>query len=48
MLNSLTVLPQVDQSRFAVNYNPQAGKYTAMLTVQGAVTFRQAPELRWQ
>jgi len=48
VLNSLTVLPQVDQGRFAVDYDPQAGKYTAMLTIQGAVTFRQAPELRRQ
>ena len=31
-----------------MDYNPQAGQYTAMLSVTGAVTFRQAPELRRQ
>lgn len=46
MLNSATVLPKVEQTPFAVDYNPQAGQYTAMLSVSGAVTFRQAPELR--
>ena len=46
MLNSLIVLPEIEQPRFGVDYNPQAGQYTAMLTVSGAVTFREAPELR--
>ena len=31
-----------------MDYNPQAGEYTAQLTVSGAVTFREAPELREQ
>lgn len=42
------MLPGVEQTPFEVDYNPLAGKYTAMLTVRGAVTFRQAPELRQQ
>ncbi len=46
MLNSPIVLPLVDQSRFGVDYDSQAGAYTAMLKVSGAVTFREAPELR--
>lgn len=46
MVNSPIVLPQVEQSRFAVDYDPQVSQYTAMLTVSGAVTFREAPELR--
>lgn len=48
VLNSTVVLSQLEQDRFAVDYDPRAGQYTAMLTVHGAVTFRQAPELRKQ
>lgn len=48
VLNFTVVISQVDQVRFAVDYDPRAGQYTAMLTVRGAVTFRQAPELREQ
>jgi anti-anti-sigma factor len=35
-----------EQARFAADYQPKAGKYTAMLSVRGVVTFREAPELR--
>jgi anti-anti-sigma factor len=42
------VQSEAEQSRFKVEYDPQAGQYTAMLTIHGAVTFRQAPELRRQ
>ncbi len=48
MLNSSPVQSEAEQSRFKVEYDPQAGQYTAMLTIHGAVTFRQAPELRRQ
>jgi len=46
MVNSPTVQPLVKQARFATHYDPEAGQYTAMLTVSGTVTFREAPELR--
>lgn len=46
MLNSPTVQPIAEKNSFAVEYDPQAGKYTAMLTVSGAVTHREANELR--
>ena len=46
MLNSSIVLPREEKDQFAVDYDPQAGRYTAMLTVRGAVTHREAPELR--
>lgn len=40
------VLPKNDQSRFGIEYDPQAGRYTAMLTISGAVTHREAPAMR--
>ena len=46
MIGSPKVQPLVEQARFATDYDPQAGEYTAMLTVSGTVTFREAPELR--
>ena len=46
MVNSPTVQPLVEQARFETHYDPQAGQYTAMLTVSGAVTFREASDLR--
>lgn len=46
MLKSPIVQPLAESGRFGVEYNPQAGKYTAMLTVSGAVTHREASELR--
>jgi len=46
MVNWPTVQPVVEKARFSTDYDPQAGQYTAMLTVSGAVTFREAPELR--
>lgn len=46
MLNSSAVLPQIEQSRFGIDYDLQAGQYTAMLSISGAVTHREAPELR--
>jgi anti-anti-sigma factor len=48
VLNSPFVLSRNEQETFGVEYDPQAGRYTAMLTVRGAVTFREAPELRRQ
>jgi len=36
----------VEQPRFEIVYDAQAGEYTAMLSLEGAVTFREAPELR--
>ena len=38
--------PIAEKNQFAVEYDPQAGQYTAMLTVSGAVTHREANELR--
>ena len=35
-----------EQPTFEIDYNAQAGTYTAMLTLEGVVTFREAPELR--
>lgn len=35
-----------DEARFEADYDPRAGRYTAMLSVRGGVTFREAPELR--
>ena len=36
----------VAPSHFEIAFDPQAGKYTGMLTLAGSVTFREAPELR--
>jgi anti-anti-sigma factor len=38
--------PLAEQPRLEIDYDPQAGRYTAMLTVEGAVTIHQASELR--
>lgn len=46
MISSLNVQPLVEQARFAAEYEPRTGQYTAMLIVSGTVTFREAPELR--
>jgi anti-anti-sigma factor len=35
-----------EQPPLEIAYDPQAGQYTAMLTLDGTVTFREAPELR--
>ena len=36
----------VEPSQFAIAFDPQAGKHTGMLTLEGSVTFREAPELQ--
>jgi len=48
VVDSPDVQTLAEQPRFEADYDPQAGKYTGMLTVRGAVTFREAPELRRQ
>jgi anti-anti-sigma factor len=35
-----------EQPRFEIDYDAQAGTYTAMLSLEGVATFREAPELR--
>ena len=40
------MLPLIDTAGLEVEYDPRAGKFTAVLTVGGDVTFREAPELR--
>lgn len=37
-----------EESRLQIDFDPRAGQYTAMLTLEGAVTFREAPELQRQ
>ena len=46
MLDSAAMQPRTEQPSFEIDYNAQAGQYTAMLTLDGTVTFREAPELR--
>ena len=46
MLDSAAMQPRTEQPSFEIDYDPQAGQYTAMLTLDGTVTFREAPELR--
>ena len=46
MVELPVVQPQVEQPEFEVRYEPQAGSYTSMLTVDGDVTFHEAPRLR--
>lgn len=46
MVDFATMQPLSETSQFAIDYDPQAGQYTAMLTLDGTVTFREAPELR--
>ena len=46
MLDSAAMQPRTEQPSFEIDYNAQAGRYTAMLTLDGTVTFREAPELR--
>ena len=48
MLDSQAMQSLVELPRFEIDYEPQAGQYTAMLSLQGSVTFREAPELRRQ
>ena len=46
MVDSHGMQTLVEQPRFEVSYDARAGKYTAMLSLEGAVTFREASELR--
>ena len=46
VLDSPIVMPKAIAPDFATQYAPRAGKHTAMLTVEGDVTFREAPQLR--
>ena len=46
MLDSAEMQTLVEQPRFEVSYDARVGEYTAMLSLEGAVTFREAPELR--
>ena len=46
MVDFATMQMLSETSQFAIDYDPQAGKYTAMLSLEGAATFREAAELR--
>jgi len=46
MLDSAAMQPRTEQPSFEIDYNAEAGKYTAMLSLEGAATFREAAELR--
>lgn len=46
MVSFSTMQSLIEQSDFEVQFEPQAGSYTALLSVRGDVTFREAPELR--
>ena len=48
MVDSRTMQSIVELPRFEIDYEPQAGQYTGMLSLHGSVTFREAPELRRQ
>ena len=48
MVDSQAMQSLVELPRFEIDYEPQAGQYTAMLSLQGWVTFREASELRRQ
>jgi len=48
VLDSTAMKTLDEESRLEIHYEPRAGQFTAMLTLEGAVTFREAPELQRQ
>ena len=46
MLDWRAMQTLTEKPPFGIDYDAQAGTYTAMLTLEGVVTFREAPELR--
>lgn len=46
MVDSTAMQSIAEPTSFGLDYQPQAGKYTAMLSLRGAVSFREAPTLR--
>ncbi len=48
MVDSHVMQTLAEQAPFEIDYDAQAGQYTAMLSLEGTVTFREAPELRRQ
>ena len=46
MLDSAVMQSLAESPSFGLDYQPQAGKYTAMLSLRGTVSYQEAPELR--